>query len=321
LIRRPPRYTPPYTLVPSPTLFRSFTDATGNYNNANGTVSITITKADATIDVTGYTGVYDGNAHGATGTATGGKGESLTGLNLGASFTDAPGGTANWTFTDATGNYKNANGSVSITIDKAHAVINVAGYSVAYDGAPHTATGTAKGVRGEDLSSLLNLAATTHTNPGTYNDNWSFAGNVNYDTAGGAVADNIGYGVCSATSGPGNVILPPINSDGSSVYNRKGGSTIPVKFRVCDAGGRPISNASLVFKPSTGALTMLSAARGTVDAANESVVADVPDAAFRWTGSEWIFNMATSNLTAGNTYTFDINLLSGQTIRFRVGVK
>jgi hypothetical protein len=31
--------------------------------------------------------------------------------------------------------------------------------------------------------------------------------------------------------------------------------------------------------------------------------------------------MATSNLTAGNTYTFDINLLSGQTIRFRVGVK
>ena len=38
------------------------------------------------------------------------------------------------------------------------------------------------------------------------------------------------------------MILQPINSDGTSVYNRKGGSTIPVKFRVCDAAGRPIAN-------------------------------------------------------------------------------
>ncbi|CAA9358363.1 MAG: filamentous haemagglutinin family outer membrane protein, partial [uncultured Chloroflexia bacterium] len=41
---------------------------------------------------------------------------ALSGLNLGASFTNVPGGTANWTFTDATGNYNNATGSVGIVI-------------------------------------------------------------------------------------------------------------------------------------------------------------------------------------------------------------
>ena len=62
-------------------------------------------------------------------------------------------------------------------------------------------------------------------------------GSTNYLTATGTAAIQIGYGTCSAAVGSGGVILQPINSDGTSVYNRKGGSTIPVKFRVCDAAG------------------------------------------------------------------------------------
>ncbi len=58
--------------------------------------------------VNGFTGVYDGAAHGATGSATGVGGAALSGLVLGASFTNVPGGTATWTFTDTTGNYNNA---------------------------------------------------------------------------------------------------------------------------------------------------------------------------------------------------------------------
>ena len=57
--------------MPGGTANWTFTDATGNYNNASASVAIVITKADATVTVTGYTGVYDGAAHGATGTATG----------------------------------------------------------------------------------------------------------------------------------------------------------------------------------------------------------------------------------------------------------
>ncbi len=81
------------------------------------TRSFEVAKADATIDVTGYTGVYDGAPHGATGTATGVFDEDLSGdLDLGATFTSIPGGTADWTFTDSTGNYNNDSGSVGIVL-------------------------------------------------------------------------------------------------------------------------------------------------------------------------------------------------------------
>jgi len=118
----------------------------------------------------------------------------------------------------------------------------------------------------------------------------------------------------------GGVILPPINSDGTSVYPRKGGSTIPVKFTVCDASGNPISNPAAVFAGTGGTLTMLSAVRGQLGTVNEVGENAIPDAAFRFTGSQWIFNMATTNLQAGYDYTFRINLAYGSII-FKVGVK
>ncbi len=130
----------------------------------------------------------------------------------------------------------------------------------------------------------------------------------------------ITYGQCSAAIGPGNVILPPINSDGTSVYQRKGGSTIPVKFRVCDYQGNPISNPAAVFAGTGGSLSMLSVVRGTVTVVNEDGTTDIPDVAFRWTGDQWAFNMATTNLSSGSTYQFRINLAYGNIV-FVVGVK
>ena len=72
--------------------------------------------------VTGYTGTYDGLAHGATGSATGVQGEDLSGLDLGATFTDAPGGTATWTFDGGT-NYNDQTGTVAVTIARANATV------------------------------------------------------------------------------------------------------------------------------------------------------------------------------------------------------
>jgi hypothetical protein len=70
-----------------------------------------------------------------------------------------------------------------LVINKANAIISVTPYSVTYDGNPHTATGTATGVGGVDLSSELDLSYTTHTSAGTYSsDYWTFtdaAGNYN----------------------------------------------------------------------------------------------------------------------------------------------
>jgi hypothetical protein len=149
-----------------------FTDVTGNYKNTIKNVKSTINQANAVIALTGYYGTYDGAAHQATGTATGVNGEDLSaGLDLSVtSHTNAGVYIDAVTFTDVTGNYKDTIKNVKSTINKANAVITVTGYSVRFDGLAHTATGTATGVLGEDLSTGLDLSSTTHTNAGTYLD-------------------------------------------------------------------------------------------------------------------------------------------------------
>jgi hypothetical protein len=143
--------------------------------------------------VTGYNVVYNGLAHTATGTATGVLGESLSGLNLSVtSHTNAGAYLDVVTFTDVTGNYKNAIKNVSSSIAKATAVISLTGYRVTFDGLPHTATGTVIGVNGEDLSAGLGLTSTTHINVGLYRDIVTFTDLTgNYLTASKAVRNDI----------------------------------------------------------------------------------------------------------------------------------
>ena len=73
-------------------------------------------------------------------------------------------------------------------ITKANALITVTPYSVIYDGKPHTATGTAKGVESPtpaNLNSGLDLSHTTHTNAGIYSsDYWTFMDTTNYNNVG-----------------------------------------------------------------------------------------------------------------------------------------
>ncbi|HEX8582740.1 MAG TPA: DUF5011 domain-containing protein, partial [Acidimicrobiales bacterium] len=90
-----------------------------NYLPSSDSENFNINRADAVITVNGYTGFYDGSAHGATGTASGVLGEDLSGLlDLGAKFTNVPGGTAAWTFNaaNANTNYNAAGGSAAVVI-------------------------------------------------------------------------------------------------------------------------------------------------------------------------------------------------------------
>ena len=170
----------------------AFTDSTGNYLNASGTVSDTITKANATVTVTPYSLTYDGSAHSATGSVTGAGTTSLAGLDLSATthtgagtFTDA------WTFTDTTGNYNNASGHASDAIAKATATVSVTPYSVTFDGTTHSATGSALGVKAEVLAGLA-LGGTTHPNAGTYSVAWAVTDTTgNYLDATGTRSDAI----------------------------------------------------------------------------------------------------------------------------------
>ena len=177
----------------------NFTTSDPNYTNATGTGSITIKKANASISVTPYSVTYDGNPHTATGTATGVKGEALSGLDLsGTTHTNAGTTTDTWTFTDVTGNYYNTNGSVSDVIKKATPTISVTPYSVTYDGNPHSATATATGVGGASVSGSFTFIYTpggsvAPVNAGMYLVSVSFNStdpNYNYATGAGSITIN-----------------------------------------------------------------------------------------------------------------------------------
>lgn len=303
--------------VPGGSVHWTFT-GNGNYKDQSGDAAIEISQADATCSISGYNDVYDAASHGATGSCAGVGGEAAGTLDLGDSFTNVPGGTASWTFT-GNGNYNDQSGDVAIVITKADADCTVTPYSVIYDGNAHTATGSCTGVGGATLSGL-NLSGTTHTSPGDYPaDPWTFTDVTgNYNNTSGTVHDNIHYatgGTCYG--GPGHSILQPINSDGTSVFKQK--STVPAKFRVCDASGNSIGTPGVV----TG-FVLYQIVNGGVTSVNEVVDSTAtPYTEFRWSpdGQQWIFNISTKDLKADKSYFYRITLNDNSIIEFSYKLK
>src|SRR5206468_1666764 len=170
-----------------------------NHDASSDAKSITITKADASITVNGYSGVYDGAAHGATGSATGVIGENLTSLlNFGSSFTNVPGGTAHWTFNagGTNANYNSAGGDAAITITKASSatVVTFEAPPYVYRGSAFTSTATVTGAGGLNQSVAVvysgDCTNVTVTNGCTATAN--FAGDTNHDASSDAKSITIG---------------------------------------------------------------------------------------------------------------------------------
>jgi hypothetical protein len=132
----------------SPLTFTASFDQNGNqyravFTNSAGiatsnAATLTVSQRDATCTITGWTGAYDGSPHGASGTCTDVNGEVLSGLDLGATFINVPGGTAHWTFTDITGIYGDQSGDVAIVINEAGNTAPVANPGGPYLGAINT---------------------------------------------------------------------------------------------------------------------------------------------------------------------------------------
>ena len=138
-------------------------------DNESGNGTLTVGKKNVTAAMIVPDKTYDG-ATTATSTCT------LTGVLAGdvsnvscaapTAFSSANASTVAYTLTStatlsgsASANYTISNNPISTTskINKANAVIVVTPYSVTYNGAAHTATGTATGAGAENLSSLLVL--------------------------------------------------------------------------------------------------------------------------------------------------------------------
>jgi hypothetical protein len=171
-----------------------------------------VDQAIATINVSSYSVAYDGAAHTATGVAQGFDGSILSGLVLsGTTHTNAGTTTDTWTFHDPSGNYQDASGTIVNTISQATPSITITPYTTTYDGGAHTATGTATGVGGIDLSSYLILNLTTHTNAGVYSgDIWSFHELTgNYADVSGTVDNSIAKATATITVTPTPTMTPP----------------------------------------------------------------------------------------------------------------
>jgi hypothetical protein len=143
------------------------------------------------------------------------------------------------------------------------------------------------------------------------------------DQAGNPASATRNYSVAYAPAGtscldsPGHSILQPIELSGTSVFKQK--STVPAKFRVCDANGQSIGTANVVTQ-----FRLAQVIAGTTsEAVNEPVDSTTPDTSFRWsaTDQQWIFNINTKTHVAGRTYVYLITLNDLSTIQFQFGLK
>ncbi|PYV17386.1 MAG: hypothetical protein DMG21_08510, partial [Acidobacteria bacterium] len=250
-----------------------------NYNTLSPTATqaFIISKADATVVVTPYNLTYNAVAHTAAGTATGvGADGALSGLDLTHTTHTASGtySTDYWTFTDATGNYNHVgNTIITDTISKADAAIEVTPYSLTYDAAAHTATGTAKGVLNESLSGL-DLSGTTHTDAGTFaTDAWTFTDITgNYNNSNGTVSDSIAKANQTIT-----LAGVPASAAYNSTFTPTASSTsgLTVSLSIGAGSACTLASGTVTMTSGTGACTVLAdeAGNGNYNAAPEKSAA------------------------------------------------
>lgn len=186
-------------------------------------------------------------------------------------------------------------------------------------------TGSIVGLKnGDAITAAYSTSATAASPVGTYtivpaavDSSPSTLGNYRVTLVSGTLTVSYATGTCAGAAG--RTVLQPVNADGSSVFKK--GSTVPVKFRVCDANGVSIGTAGVVTgSPAAPVLVSKSTGAGGVD---ESVYSTTPDTSFRWDPSaqQWIYNQATSNLTSGVAYTYKIPLNDGTWITYRFSIR
>ncbi len=229
----------------------------------------------------------------------------------------------NYTITYNTASFNITKATLNVTADNKAKVLNAPNPSLTatFTGFKNGETLATSGVTG---SPTLTTTATTTSPVGSYLITAALGSlsAANYSFAFGTGALAVQYAAAGLTCNGevGHQILQPINVDNTSVF--KLGSTVPTKFRVCDANGVSIGIAGVVT--AYGLISQVTDGSLTVD---ESQYSTTPDTAFRWDSSaqQWIFNQSTKNnptLNKTNTrYYFRIFLNDGTYIDFQYGLK
>ncbi len=299
-------------------------------NLVDGT--LTVTKAPLTVKADDKTKTYGDANPALTGTVTGIKnGDNL--IDTYTTSADATSGIGSYAINAhvASGpgaslaNYDVNLVDGSLTVTKAPLTITADDRSKILNAANPALTGTITGLKnGDAITATYSTSATTASPVGTYaivpaavDSSPSRLGNYKVTLVNGTLT--VGYATGNCAGSPGRTVLQPVNTDGTSVFKK--GSTVPVKFRVCDANGASIGTAGVVTgTPAAPVLVSKSTGAGGVD---ESVYSTTPDTSFRWdsSGQQWIYNQSTGNLTSGVAYTYKIPLNDGTWITYRFAIK
>jgi len=223
-------------------------------------------------------------------------------------------------------NHLGSTGTGSFAIGPAILTVMADNKTMVLNGSLPALTGTLTGVKNGDGITASYSTSANGTNvgvfpivPSLYDPNAKLGNYTVAPTNGNLTVQYAQGGICLASSG--HQILQPVNADGSSVFKK--GSTIPVKFRVCDANANPIGGAGqvvTVWNQNWPVLYWKSSGAGAID---EEILSTTPDTQFRWddTAQQWVFNLNSKNLTAGMIYTYRIYLNDTSNIEFKFGVK
>jgi len=256
-------YTHTTPVADSPRTISCSGGSADNYSfNTDATAQLTISKATPNCSsISGYDSVYNGNPHTATGACKGVDGNALSGLDK-SGTTHTKAGTYNddpWTFSDITGNYNNAGGTVNDKIEQSVLSVSFQVQDKTWDG---TTTATIKTIPAPSLIGIVTGDVVT-VNAAVATANFADAGvGANKPvigtgfTLGGADAGNYFIGVPQGTStasilawnasgkgfyapvGIQNSIFTPApgaapTAGSSTIWNTvKGGQTVPLKFNV-----------------------------------------------------------------------------------------
>jgi hypothetical protein len=303
-----------------------------NYDIKHVDGTLTVTKAPLTVTADDKTKTYGDANPTLTGTVTGTKnGDTL--MDSYTTGADKTSGVGNYPIAAhiAAGpgasldNYSVTLLNGSLTVTKAPLTITADDKAKTLNAVNPALTGSIAGVKnGDAIAAAYSTSATAGSPVGTYtivpaavDSSPSKLGNYNVTLVNGTLTVTYATGNCAGSAG--RTVLQPVNADGSSVFKK--GSTVPVKFRVCDANGASIGSAGVVTG-SAAAPVLLSKSTGA-GGVDESVYSTTPDTSFRWDPSaqQWIYNQATSNLTPGVVYTYKIPLNDGTWITYRFSIR
>ena len=303
-----------------------------------------IAKRDVTPSITAGNKVYDGNDAAAISScsldARSGDHGAISGDSIGCSgsnghFNDKNVGNGKPVNADVAptgsdvGNYHLTSASAATTanITKAPLMVKADDKTMTINGAVPPLTYAITGFVGGETLATSGVSGTA----GCTTANGTVAGTFPINCALGSLSSNnysfafvpgtltVNYAATCQGAPIANPILQPVNGDGSSAF--KQGSTVPLKFRACDAGGNSVGPTSAV--PNIVASFVLDHTSNGAPGVNEAVDSTTPDTAFRWsaTDKQWIFNLSTKNLSAGKTYMYKVTLVGGAYFTIVFGLK